>query len=91
MITIHLTSGQLGVNILNEVTNQISLNSKPLLCTISIAYTNMIDYAPFWWLLFHLDLDMLVIAPSTSTQSNNQSIHNIIKHRINAIFSGDIE
>jgi hypothetical protein len=49
----------------------------------------MIDYAPFWWLLFHLD--MLVLAPSTFTQSNNQSIHNIIKHRINAIFSGDIE
>ena len=51
----------------------------------------MIDYVPFWWLLFHLDLDMLVLAPSTSTQSNNQSIHNIIKHRINTIFSGDIE
>ena len=49
----------------------------------------MIDYAPFWWLLFHLD--MLVLAPSTFTQINNQSIHNIIKHRINAIFSGDIE
>ncbi len=49
----------------------------------------MIDTAPFWWLLFHLD--MLVLAPSTSTQQDSQSIHNTIKHRINTIFSGDIE
>jgi hypothetical protein len=34
---------------------------------------------------------MLILAPSTSTQQDNQSIHNTIKHRINAIFTGDIK
>jgi hypothetical protein len=34
---------------------------------------------------------MLILAPSTFTQRDNQSIHNTIKHRINAIFTGDIK
>ena len=34
---------------------------------------------------------MLVFVPSTSNQCDSQSINNTIKHRINAIFSGNIE
>ena len=45
--------------------------------------------APFWWLLLHLD--MLIFAPSTSQQRNNDSIQSCIRDRIEAAFAGDIE
>ena len=46
------------------------------------------DSAPFWWLLFHLD--MLIFAPATKQQCNGLSIHATIRDRIDAAFSGDI-
>ena len=46
------------------------------------------DSAPFWWLLLHLD--MLIFAPSTHRQRSDTSIHNTIRDRIDAAFSGDI-
>ena len=46
------------------------------------------DSAPFWWLLFHLD--MLIFAPATKKQRNSLSIHAPIRDRIDAAFSGDI-
>jgi hypothetical protein len=45
--------------------------------------------APFWWLLLHLD--MLIFAPSTSQQRNNDSIQSCIRDRIEAAIAGDIE
>ena len=45
--------------------------------------------APFWWLLLHLD--MLIFAPSTSHQRNEESIQHCIRDRIEAAFAGDIE
>ena len=44
--------------------------------------------APFWWLLLHLD--MLIFAPSTKTQRNDDSIQECIRDRIEATFCGDI-
>ena len=44
--------------------------------------------APFWWLLFHLD--MLIFAPSTKEQRNHISISHTIRDRINATYCGDI-
>ena len=44
--------------------------------------------APFWWLLLHLD--MLIFAPSTKQQRNDESIQECIRDRIEATFSGDI-
>ncbi len=44
--------------------------------------------APFWWLLFHLD--MLIFAPSTKEQRNHISICHTIRDRINAAYCGDI-
>ncbi len=50
---------------------------------------NSIDSsAPFWWLLFHLD--MLIFAPSTKEQRNHISIGHTIRDRINAAYCGDI-
>jgi hypothetical protein len=55
----------------------------------SYAETNSPDIsAPFWWLLLHLD--MLIFAPSTTTQRNDKSIQECIHDRIEATFSGDI-
>jgi hypothetical protein len=62
-----------------------------IICAIVVATTScptVDDAAPFWWLLFHLD--MLIFAPSTSQQRNNTSIHHSIRDRIDAAFSGDI-
>jgi hypothetical protein len=52
-------------------------------------YALSIDSTPFWWLLFHLN--MLVFAPSTTTQCSHKSIHKTIRNHINSILSGDIE
>ena len=46
------------------------------------------DSAPFWWLLFHLD--MLIFAPASKKQRNGLSIHATIRDRIDAAFCGDI-
>jgi len=46
------------------------------------------DTAPFWWLLFHLD--MLIFAPATRQQRHGLSIHGTIRDRIDAAFCGDI-
>jgi hypothetical protein len=45
--------------------------------------------APFWWILFHLD--MLILAQSTRTQQHSLSIPQTIKKRINTLLSGDNE
>ena len=45
--------------------------------------------APFWWLLLHLD--MLIFAPTTKQQRDNDTIQSCIRDRIDAAFSGDIE
>jgi hypothetical protein len=45
--------------------------------------------APFWWILFHLD--MLILVPSTRTQRHGLSITQTIKKRINTLLSEDIK
>jgi hypothetical protein len=56
---------------------------------ITTAYALSIDSTPFWWLLFHLD--MLILAPSTTTQCSHKSIHKTICNCKNSILSGDIK
>ncbi len=48
------------------------------------------DATPFWWLLFHLDM-LVLVAPSTAADRSRNSINATKWDRINSIYSGDIE
>lgn len=45
--------------------------------------------APYWWLLVHLEL--LILAPTSKKQRNNETISTIINHRLDDFQSGLIE
>jgi hypothetical protein len=56
---------------------------------LTCAYENSLNMAPFWWILFHLE--MFIPAPSTRTAQHGLSIPQTIKKRINMHLSGDID
>ena len=69
----------------------ITLQSAVIQAIVS-SYTTTDDNttsAPFWWLLLHLD--MIIFAPSTKHQRNDDTIQACIRDRIEATLAGDIE
>jgi hypothetical protein len=54
----------------------------------TMACASIDNSAPFWWLLFHLD--MFIFALATNHQRQGLSIHGSIRDRIDAAFCGGI-
>ena len=56
----------------------------------SILHSHTIDSsAPFWWLLFHIEL--LILAPTHLHNRDNTSVASVIRNRLDDLQSGNIE
>jgi hypothetical protein len=71
----------------NNKTRFYLLLSKMITCLLKSHATN--HSSVFWWLLFNFE--MLVLAPTPKPLRDNQSIHSIIRQRLQDLQCGNIE